>query len=367
MGGLWDGLRYFFETRALNPHGICLLWRPELIWTHALSDIAIGLAYFSIPLVLAVFLRRRPDVRFSWAVWMFVAFILLCGVTHFMMVWTLWNPDYGIEALIKATTAIVSVITAVALWPLLPKAIALPSTDVLQARIAERDEALSELQAAMATMVEMREHEARQKLLLDELNHRVKNTLAAVQSVATQTLKDTDDIPTARDLFIARLMALSSTHNLLVEHAWESADLRELVDATLDPYGRPHTYSGPDLRLDPNLSVSMGMALHELATNALKHGAWRRQGAVDIEVTEIGGTEVWIVWRESGGPVVKEPARRGFGSRLLERGVAGRVQRRGDPGVRPDRPGLHDPRAAQRPPASDPAGGGVRARSIGRG
>jgi len=326
MSGTWESLRYFFETRALSPHGICLLWRPELIWTHAISDTVIGIAYFSIPLVLGVFLYHRRDVRFSWAVWMFVAFILLCGVTHFMMIWTLWNPVYGVEALVKATTATVSLVTAVALWPLLPKAIALPSTDALQASLAERDSALVELRAAMRTMMEMREHEARQKLLLDELNHRVKNTLASVQSVAVQTLSDAKDMQGARDLFIERLMALSSTHNLLVKHEWESASLRELIDATLKPYGRPFSVAGPDLALDANLAVSFGMAVHELATNAVKHGAWRGEGRVDIAVTETADGGLSIVWRESGGPTVAAPSRWGFGSRLLERGVAMEVR-----------------------------------------
>jgi len=320
MSGALEGLRAFFETKTLNPHGICLLWRPELIWTHATSDILIGTAYFSIPLALGVFVNRRPDVKFSWAVWMFVAFILLCGVTHFMSVWTLWVPDYGVEALIKAATAVASLLTAVALWPLLPKALAVPSTSMLEARIAERDDALSELRSAMDTMMEMREHEARQKLLLDELNHRVKNTLAAVQSVATQTLTDTVGMDAARDLFIERLMALSATHNLLVKREWESASLRELTDSTLSPYGRPYSYSGPDLRLDANLAVSVGMALHELATNALKHGAWRERGKIEVQVEANG--EAQITWRETGGPKVAQRAHRGFGSRLLERGIA---------------------------------------------
>lgn len=321
MTGLGETIRYFFETRALNPHGICLLWRPELIWTHAVSDALIGVAYFSIPLVLGVFLYRRRDVRFSWAVWMFVGFILLCGVTHFMMIWTLWNPDYGVEALLKAATAGVSVVTAVALWPLLPKAIALPSTRELEASLAQRDAALIELRGAMATMVEMREHEARQKLLLDELNHRVKNTLASVQSVASQTLTQAKGVDEARDLFLQRLMALSSTHNLLVKREWEGARLRELIDEALRPYGLPYSYDGPDMQLDANLAVSLGMALHELATNALKHGAWLGGGRVDILVTT-RGQDLNFVWHESGGPSVETPDRRGFGSRLLERGLA---------------------------------------------
>ena len=168
--------------------------------------------------------------------------------------------------------------------------------------------------------------DAQRKLLLDELNHRVKNTLAAVQSVAAQTLNHTDDMPQARDLFIERLMSLSSTHNLLVKHQWEGAHFRELIDATLAPYGRPYDYVGPDLRLDANLAVSLGMAVHELATNALKHGAWRSEGRIDIAVAETADGDLDIVWRESGGPAVQTPTRRGFGSRLLERGIAAELR-----------------------------------------
>jgi len=171
------------------------------------------------------------------------------------------------------------------------------------------------------TMEQMREHEARQKLLLDELNHRVKNTLASVQSVAVQTLANAREPGEARDLFIERLMALSTTHDLLVKHAWTSASFRELVEATLRPYGHAWRHAGPDLRLDPNYAVSLGMAVHELATNAIKHGAWRSGGHVEI-VTEADAGEVRIIWRESGGPPVSPPARGGFGARLLQRGVA---------------------------------------------
>jgi PAS domain S-box-containing protein len=173
----------------------------------------------------------------------------------------------------------------------------------------------------LQTMEQMREHEMRQKLLLDELNHRVKNTLASVQSVAVQTLANAREPREARDLFIERLMALSTTHDLLVKHAWTSASFRELVEATLRPYGHAWRHVGPDLRLDPNYAVSLGMAVHELATNAIKYGAWRTGGQVEI-ATEVGEAEVRIVWRESGGPPVSPPARSGFGARLLQRGVA---------------------------------------------
>lgn len=173
----------------------------------------------------------------------------------------------------------------------------------------------------LQTMAQMREHETRQKLLLDELNHRVKNTLASVQSVAVQTLAGARELHEARDLFIERLMALSTTHDILVKHAWTSASFRELVEATLRPYGHAWRYAGPDLRLDPNFAVSLGMAVHELATNAIKHGAWREGGQVELTV-QVEAGEALITWRESGGAPVSPPTRGGFGARLLQRGVA---------------------------------------------
>lgn len=105
----------------LSPHGMCLLWRPELIWTSVTADAVIGVAYYSIPFVLAYIAYRRPDFGFGWVLWCFVAFILACGTTHFMSIWTLWVPDYGFESFVKVVIAVASVATAIMLWPLLPR------------------------------------------------------------------------------------------------------------------------------------------------------------------------------------------------------------------------------------------------------
>jgi signal transduction histidine kinase len=154
---MFDYLQKMLTARGLPPHGYCLLWDPTLIWTHVIADLLIGLAYFSIPVVLAVFLTRRRDVQFGWVVWMFAAFILACGTTHFLSILTLWVPAYGPEGLVKLFTAMVSVATAVALWPLLPRAMALPSPAQLQfanselrLRVNERDAAFRSLQEAVA-------------------------------------------------------------------------------------------------------------------------------------------------------------------------------------------------------------------------
>ena len=121
-----------FNSQTLTPHGVCLLWRPSLLWLHVVSDGLIGLSYYSIPLALASLMLRRRDISFGWMFWMFAAFILACGTTHFMSIWTLWHADYGIEGLIKLVTAVLSVTTAAILWPLIPKMLSLPSPEALR-------------------------------------------------------------------------------------------------------------------------------------------------------------------------------------------------------------------------------------------
>src|SRR5260370_10232879 len=120
-----------------SPHGICLLWAPELIWLHVVSDALIAIAYFSIPVALVIFVSKRRDLKFGWVYWSFGIFIMACGVTHLLSIYTLWVPIYGIEGLVKAATAAASIFTAGMLWPLLPKLLAIPSPfELSQARAA---------------------------------------------------------------------------------------------------------------------------------------------------------------------------------------------------------------------------------------
>lgn len=118
---------WLVDPSGLTPHGFCLLWEPWLIWTHALSDVAIGVAYFTIPAALAFLARRRRDLAFRPVFWLFAAFILLCGTGHWLDLLTLWVPAYGAQAAVKAATAAVSLATAALVWPLMPRALALPS------------------------------------------------------------------------------------------------------------------------------------------------------------------------------------------------------------------------------------------------
>ncbi|HTS40662.1 MAG TPA: ATP-binding protein [Xanthobacteraceae bacterium] len=125
-------IQTILDSSTLSPHGYCLTWQPELIWLHVVSDTIIAIAYFSIPFALSIFVSKRPDVEFGWVFWAFAIFIMACGTTHLFSIWTLWIPDYGIEGLVKAVTAIASIVTAVMLWPLLPKLLALPNPTQLR-------------------------------------------------------------------------------------------------------------------------------------------------------------------------------------------------------------------------------------------
>jgi PAS domain S-box-containing protein len=425
--------RWLFDPSGLTPHGFCLLWEPWLIWTHALSNVAIGLAYFSIPAALIRFVRLRRDVVFRPVFALFAAFILLCGTGHWADLLTIWWPLYGVEGLIKAATAAVSLLTAAALWPLLPVALAVPSPAQMRAandalREAEdhlrhtvelnpqipwtadpkgrvtgfnerwlavtglsREEALGEgwtrlphpedrarMEAAWARAVstgepydvemrlqvadgsyrwwrarafprrdaagrivrwygatedihERKDAEERQALLAREVDHRAKNALAVVQSVLRLTPKG--DAAVYAAAVEGRVTALARAQTLLAVVRWTGADLRALLEGELAPFlgGRRAELHGPLVTLPPLAAQPLAMALHELATNAVKHGAlsvgvgrlsvsWRLDQAPD-------GTPVLrLRWTEAGGPTVAgAPKRRGFGSRVLDGTVRGQL------------------------------------------
>nr|WP_290227479.1 PAS domain S-box protein [Trichocoleus desertorum] len=130
------------------PHGHCYLWRPGLVWLHVVSDLAIALAYYSIPISLLHFIQKRRDVPFRWIFFLFGAFIIACGTTHILEVWTLWHPTYWVSGTVKALTATVSLFTALELGPLIPKVLALPSPAQLEATNRELKQQILERQQA---------------------------------------------------------------------------------------------------------------------------------------------------------------------------------------------------------------------------
>lgn len=177
---------------------------------------------------------------------------------------------------------------------------------------------------------QLREAHRRQETLIDELNHRVKNTLATVQSIAVQTFRKLAEGDAPLRLFEGRLAILGASQDLLARNQWRGAGLKETVQVAVRPFAgldQPSiVYSGPEVMLTPRQASALSFAFHELCINALKFGALSvHQGRVTIEWSareSEAGTRLVLVWREDGGPPVTPPAHRGFGLRMVERGLA---------------------------------------------
>ncbi|HEX8257733.1 MAG TPA: HWE histidine kinase domain-containing protein [Allosphingosinicella sp.] len=188
-------------------------------------------------------------------------------------------------------------------------------------------------------VTERRAAEQRQQLLVNELNHRVKNTLAIVQALAQQSFKGAGLPPAMREAFEGRLSALSAAHNLLTDQHWQAASIRQIVrdGASFPGAGEDRvTMEGPDLLLPPQTAVGLALAVHELTTNAVKYGALSvAEGRVAI-TWRTEGERLNLVWEEQGGPPVEPPRRSGFGTRLIERALAAELGGRAVLSFRPE-------------------------------
>ncbi|MDO9563490.1 MAG: HWE histidine kinase domain-containing protein [Bradyrhizobium sp.] len=173
-------------------------------------------------------------------------------------------------------------------------------------------------------VTELKEAIERQEVLTLELQHRIKNTLAMVGAIANQTMQG-DSVANAREAFAARLMTLSRAHDLLTQGSWASAPIRDVVEGALAAHrtGRGQiSVDGPDLHLTARQALALAVAIHELATNATKYGALSGHGSVAVAWSDQpvdGAATFRFSWTESGGPVVTEPMKKGFGSRLIEK------------------------------------------------
>jgi two-component sensor histidine kinase len=345
----------------------CVNQRTDLLWLHVVSDGVIAFSYYSIPLALIYFVRRRRDLEFNWMYVMFAAFIVACGTTHLISVAAFWYPMYRLDGVVKAATAAVSIVTAVLLWPLIPRALALPSpaqlaraNEDLAREVSERRKTQEELRRARddlelrvqertsnlaAEVAERRRVEEHRKLLVAELDHRVKNNLATVLSIAEQTILVSGSLEEFSRSFVGRVRALTHTHGTLAKARWEGAPLAPLVGQILAPHAHSDnsnvTIEGDPLSLGPNTAAALTMALHELATNAAKYGAFSTpHGHVSVSWTitpaASGARSLRIEWKESGGPPVTPPTRRGLGSVIIDGAI--RYELRGSATIdyRPD-------------------------------
>jgi two-component sensor histidine kinase len=290
-------LDWLLNPTGLTPHGFCLSWSPGLVAMHAVSDVIIGLAYFSIPLAIAAFVRRRPDIKYGWVAYLFVAFILACGATHFLAILTLWVPAYGVEGIIKAVTAVLSIATAVILWPLIPKAAALPSAAELERRVAERT---AELTDALA----------QRDLLLREVYHRVKNNLQMVDGLLVMQSRQTSN-PESRQAIQGlrdRVYALGLVHHQLMGSqdlkTFDIAPFLEELSTNLVQGGASQdvVLSTKAIPLDVGLdfAIPLGLLVTELVTNSLKHAFSDGPGRIEVELTRSGDGALLLVVSDNG-------------------------------------------------------------------
>ncbi len=175
-------------------------------------------------------------------------------------------------------------------------------------------------------ITDRKRNEEQRRLLVNELNHRVKNTLATVQSIASQTLSHSGSVKEAKQSLTSRLIALAQAHDVLTRESWEGADLRELAVTAVSPHAanRLIVIEGPPVRLTPQMALIFALTLHELGTNAAKYGALSTEGGSldlswSVDGGTLGGRTLHLRWEEKGGPPVTPPTHTGFGSRLLKR------------------------------------------------
>ena len=180
----------------------------------------------------------------------------------------------------------------------------------------------------------LKDEQARSRVLIDELNHRVKNTLSVVQSIVWQALRSTSDPKVALQAIESRLFALSRSHDLLTRENWKSAGLRQVIGDAVGPFVGTNPdrigLTGEDVRFPPKAALALSVVFNELATNAVKHGALSNtEGKVRIawKTHEApGGRRLVLKWEETGGPLVKPPSHKGFGSTVIERGLESELQ-----------------------------------------
>ena len=303
-----ESLLSLFDYSDFMPHGHCYLWKPGILWTHVISDAIIGLAYFSIPIALSVFISKRKDLEFKGLFVLFALFIVACGLTHLMAIYTTWNPNYFMEGILKAITALVSILTAIVLWPLIPKALQIPSPGMLlkeQEKLNTRNEELLQLsyRSSHDLVAPMKSIRGIVDLMKDELKEKELNNLPAylenINSTILQlehTVKNIVDLSKANvqaetsvivkfdrkvDAIVQKFQGLINKHNIKIEKNIEA----------LGEYEFP-----------PN---RLAQIIENLLSNSIKyHDPKKKERFVRINVKEVSGSiSICIIDNGVGLPI----------------------------------------------------------------
>ena len=310
--------RSLFATDGFMPHGHCYLWLPELVWLHVISDALIALAYMSIPFTLVYFLRKRRDVPFDWLFGCFAIFIVSCGLTHWLEIWTLWTPSYRLSGVVKAFTAFVSVATAILLVRTIPRALRIPSPEKYRKALLDLEQTEAGLRLAN------QELEAFSYSVAHDLRAPIRGidgfTSILLQDAALSPdvianltrIKENADRMTA---LIEALLALSKTSRAEIRRTpVDVSELARTIAEELASADHP-----VEVVIEPGIVVEMDAALgrvmfENLLGNAFKYSAKTIAPRIEVGRTKDGDRPAFFVRDNGAGfdPAFKEKLFRPF-------------------------------------------------------
>jgi len=286
-----DFVRNLFASGDFMPHGHCYFWQPEILWLHVVSDALVALSYTTIPFTLFYFTRKRRDLPFHWMFLCFAVFIIACGATHAMEIWTVWNPTYRVSGVVKAITAMASVPTAILLITLVPTALALPSPQALRKVNGEL--------AATAAQLEIANKEL--EAFSYSVAHDLRAPLRAMNGFAQLLASDSADKLDAQSLDhlqeirsnadkMASLIDAMLLLSRVTRHELKTTplDLSELGGTVAKALKAANPERTVELVVQPNLSCAADPTLARTLLENLLGNAWKFTGKVQAPRVELG-------------------------------------------------------------------------------